>query len=180
MLAGVEGLRERYGIEPHDVTYFTHGTTVGVNAVVQRRGLKLGLITTRNFEDVLDIARLKIPDMYHLMSSRPAPLIPRDRVFGVIGRLGADGEEETPVDEQSVLDAIRGLQAAGCEGVVVSLLHSYRNPAHEQQVKAIIEATLPGFFVSCSHEGLAHHPRVRAHGDGDYRRLCACRACPTI
>ncbi|MFL6701688.1 MAG: hydantoinase/oxoprolinase family protein, partial [Paraburkholderia graminis] len=152
VLAGVEGLRERYGIEPHDVSYFTHGTTVGVNAVVQRRGLKLGLITTRNFEDVLDIARLKIPDMYHLMSSRPAPLIPRDRVFGVIGRLGADGEEETPVDEQSVLDAIRGLQAAGCEGVVVSLLHSYRNPAHEQQVKAIIEAALPGFFVSCSHE----------------------------
>ncbi|MBW8835352.1 MAG: hydantoinase/oxoprolinase family protein, partial [Burkholderia sp.] len=80
VLAGVEGLRERYGIEPHDVSYFTHGTTVGVNAVVQRRGLKLGLITTRNFEDVLDIARLKIPDMYHLMSSRPAPLIPRDRV----------------------------------------------------------------------------------------------------
>jgi N-methylhydantoinase A len=152
VLAGVEGLRERYGIEPHDVSYFTHGTTVGVNAVVQRRGLKLGLITTHNFEDVLDIARLKIPDMYHLMSSRPAPLIPRDRVFGVIGRLGADGEEETPIDEQSVLDAIRGLQAAGCEGVVVSLLHSYRNPAHEQQVKAIIEAALPGFFVSCSHE----------------------------
>jgi N-methylhydantoinase A len=152
VLAGVEGLRERYGIEPHDVTYFTHGTTVGVNAVVQRRGLKLGLITTRNFEDVLDIARLKIPDMYHLMSSRPAPLIPRDRVFGVIGRLGADGEEETPVDEQSVLDAIRGLRVAGCEGVVVSLLHSYRNPAHEQQVKAVIEAALPGFFVSCSHE----------------------------
>ncbi|SHJ77760.1 hydantoinase/oxoprolinase family protein [Paraburkholderia terricola] len=152
VLAGVEGLRERYGIEPHEVTYFTHGTTVGVNAVVQRRGLKLGLITTRHFEDVLDIARLKIPDMYHLMSSRPAPLIPRDRVFGVIGRLGADGVEETPIDEQSVLAAVRGLQAAGCEGVIVSLLHSYRNPAHEQRVKAIIGAALPGFFVSCSHE----------------------------
>ena len=152
VLAGVEGLRERYGIEPHEVTYFTHGTTVGVNAVVQRRGLKLGLITTRHFEDVLDIARLKIPDMYHLMSSRPAPLIPRDRVFGVTGRLGADGVEETPVDEPSVLAAVRGMQAAGCEGVIVSLLHSYRNPAHEQRVKAIIGAALPGFFVSCSHE----------------------------
>jgi N-methylhydantoinase A len=152
VLAGVEGLRERYGIEPHEVTYFTHGTTVGVNAVVQRRGLKLGLITTRHFEDVLDIARLKIPDMYHLMSSRPAPLIPRDRVFGVIGRLGADGVEETPIDEPSVLAAVRGMQAAGCEGVIVSLLHSYRNPAHEQRVKAIIGAALPGFFVSCSHE----------------------------
>jgi N-methylhydantoinase A len=152
VLAGVDGLRERYGIEPHEVTYFTHGTTVGVNAVVQRRGLKLALITTRNFEDVLDIARLKIPDMYHLMSSRPAPLIPRDRVFGVVERLAADGAEETPVDEASVLEAVRGLQAAGCEGVVISLLHSYRNPAHEKQVKAIIKAAMPGFFVSCSHE----------------------------
>lgn len=56
VLAGMEGLRERYGIEPREVVYFTHGTTVGVNAVVQRKGLKLGLVTTRNFEDVLDIA----------------------------------------------------------------------------------------------------------------------------
>ena len=152
VLAGMEGLRERYGIEPREVVYFTHGTTVGVNAVVQRKGLKLGLVTTRNFEDVLDIARLKIPDMYHLMSSRPAPLIPRDRVFGVVGRLTAEGDEETPVDETSVLDAVLGIQAAGCEGVVVSLLHSYRNPSHEQQVKAIIQGAMPGMFVSCSHE----------------------------
>ena len=70
VLAGMAQLTERYGIEPKDVSYFTHGTTVGVNAVVQRKGLKLGLITTRYFEDVLDIARLKIPDMYHLKSKR--------------------------------------------------------------------------------------------------------------
>ena len=150
VLAGMEGLRERYGIEPREVVYFTHGTTVGVNAVVQRKGLRLGLVTTRNFEDVLDIARLKIPDMYHLMSSRPAPLIPRDRVFGVAGRLTAEGDEETPVDETSVLDAVRGMQVGGCEGVVVSLLHSYRNPSHEQQVKEIIQRAMPGLFVSCS------------------------------
>ncbi|MGI4985018.1 MAG: hydantoinase/oxoprolinase N-terminal domain-containing protein, partial [Janthinobacterium lividum] len=152
VIAGMQGLKEHYGIDPRDVVYFTHGTTVGVNAVVQRKGLKLGLVTTKNFEDVLDIARLKIPDMYHLMSSRPTPLIPRDRVFGVVERLAADGTEETPVDAASVLDAVRGMQAAGCEGVVVSLLHSYRNPVHEQQVKALIERAVPGLFVSCSHE----------------------------
>ncbi len=152
VIAGMEGLRNRYGIEPRDVVYFTHGTTVGVNAVVQRKGLKLGLVTTRNFEDVLDLARLKIPDMYHLMSSRPAALIPRDRVFGVLERLDAEGGEETPVSEASVLDAVQELRAAGCEGVVISLLHSYRNPLHEQQVKAIIEREMPGMFVSCSHE----------------------------
>ncbi|KVD30162.1 hydantoinase [Burkholderia ubonensis] len=152
VIDGMRGLRDRFGIDPRDVAYFTHGTTVGVNAVVQRKGLRLALITTRNFEDVLDIARLKIPDMYHLMSRRPEPLVTRDRVFGVDGRMRPDGTEEAPIDEASVLAALAALQAAQCEGVVISLLHSYRNPAHEQQVKAIIEQAAPGFFVSCSHE----------------------------
>ncbi|HEY0287750.1 MAG TPA: hydantoinase/oxoprolinase family protein [Pseudomonas sp.] len=150
VLQGMQSLRERYGIDPRDVVHFTHGTTVGVNAVVQRKGVRLGLITTRHFEDVLDIARLKIPDMYHLMSNRPPALVPRERVYGVDGRLNADGDELAPIDERSVLDAVEGLRKAGCEGVVVSLLHSYRNPAHEHQVKALIEKAMPGFFVSCS------------------------------
>ncbi|WP_299452396.1 hydantoinase/oxoprolinase family protein [uncultured Pigmentiphaga sp.] len=152
VLAGMSQLAQRYGIDPADVAYFTHGTTVGVNAVVQRKGLKLGLVTTRNFEDVLEIARLKIPDMYHLKSKRPAPLVTRDRVFGVVERMAADGTVDTPVDEASVLAAAQALQAAGCEGVVVSLLHAYRNPAHEQQVKKLIQSAIPGMFVSCSHE----------------------------
>jgi N-methylhydantoinase A len=152
VLRGMEGLAERYGIDPRDVAYFTHGTTVGVNAVVQRKGLKLGLITTRHFEDVLDIARLKGPDMYNLMSKRPAPLVPRERVFGIVGRLAADGTVETPVDEASVLEALHKLRRAGCEGVVVSLLHSYRNPAHEHEVKAILKREMPGLFVSCSSD----------------------------
>ena len=152
VLAGMTGLIERYGIAAQDVAYFTHGTTVGVNAVVQRKGLRLALITTEKFEDVLEIARLKIPDMYHLLSRRPDPLIPRDRVFGVKGRLSADGHEEEPVDEASVLAAVEGIRRADCEGVVISLLHSYRNPAHEQRVKQILQEELPGAFVSASHE----------------------------
>ncbi|AOJ72467.1 MULTISPECIES: hydantoinase/oxoprolinase family protein [Burkholderia] len=152
VLRGMEALGERYGIAPRDVAYFTHGTTVGVNAVVQRKGLRLGLVTTRHFEDVLDLARLKGPDMYNLLSKRPAPLVPRERVFGVIERLAADGGVETPVDEASVLDAIARLRRAKCEGVVIALLHAYRNPAHEHAVKAIVEREMPGFFVSCSSD----------------------------
>ncbi|WP_042301279.1 hydantoinase/oxoprolinase family protein [Paraburkholderia kururiensis] len=152
VLRGMEGLAERYGVDPREVVYFTHGTTVGVNAVVQRKGLRLGLITTRHFEDVLDIARLKGPDMYDLLSKRAAPLVPRERVFGVTGRLTADGTVETPVDEASVRAAVEGLRRAGCEGVVISLLHSYRNPAHELEVKALVEREMPGFFVSCSSD----------------------------
>lgn len=150
VLQGMKGLAERYDIDPRDVVHFTHGTTVGVNAVVMRRGVKLGLITTRHFEDVLDIARLKMPDMYHLMSTRAPSLVPRDRVFGIDGRLDAQGQEQLAIDRDSVLKAVAGLRATGCEGVVISLLHSYRNPQHEQQVKAIIEEQMPGFFVSCS------------------------------
>ncbi|AOJ03809.1 hydantoinase [Burkholderia mayonis] len=152
VLCGMASLGERYGIAPRDVAYFTHGTTVGVNAVVQRKGLRLGLVTTRHFEDVLDLARLKGPDMYNLLSKRPAPLVPRERVFGVIERLAADGSIETPVEESSVLDAIARLRRAKCDGVVIALLHSYRNPAHEHAVKGIVEREMPGFFVSCSSD----------------------------
>src|SRR5690606_6602407 len=129
---------ERYHLDPADVGYFTHGTTVGVNAVVQRKGLKLALITTARFEDVLEIARLKIPDPYHLYSSRPEPLVPRDRVFGVVERMLPDGTVDTPVDEVSVLHALEQIEALECEGIVVSLLHSYRNPQHEIAVRDII------------------------------------------
>ena len=149
----LEGLRQiaaRHGIAPEAVTYFTHGTTVGVNAVIQRKGLALGLITTRHFEDVLELARYKIPDMYDLFSKRPDPLVPRWRVAGVVERLDADGAVETPIDHDSIVAAWTALKAAGCEGAVVSLLHSYRNPAHEHAVKQAIARLDPGFFVLCS------------------------------
>lgn len=164
VVEGMRGLIERYGIAPADVAYFTHGTTVGVNAVVQRKGLRLALITTAGFEDVLEIARLKIPDMYHLLSVRPEPLITRDRVFGVRGRLSAAGAEEQPVDEVDVRRALDGLERAGCEGVVVALLHSYRNPSHELAVQAVLRRARPDLFVSCSH---AVWPIIR-----EYERTC--------
>ncbi|WP_459615084.1 hydantoinase/oxoprolinase family protein [Bordetella sp. 2513F-2] len=152
VIAGMQGLVERYGIDPAEVGYFTHGTTVGVNAVVQRKGLRLALITTARFEDVLEIARLKIPDPYHLYSARPEPLVPRDRVFGIVERTLPDGSIETPVDEASVLRALEHIDALECEGIVISLLHSYRNPANENAVRDIIQRVRPGMFVSCSHE----------------------------
>lgn len=150
VIEGMHQLVARYGINPADIDYFTHGTTVGVNAVVQKTGARLGLITTRHFEDVLNLGRLKTPDMYSLHSLRPDALIERDRVFGVDARLDAGGAEITPLDPASVREAITGLRNTGCEGVVIALLHAYRNSAHEYQVKAQIEAAMPGFFVCCS------------------------------
>ncbi|WP_185984641.1 hydantoinase/oxoprolinase family protein [Aureimonas mangrovi] len=152
VIEGIRLLGERYGIQPADITYFTHGTTVGINTVIQRRGLKLALFTTRNFEDVLELARLKGPDMYSLLSKRPAPLVRRSMVFGIVGRLNADGSEREPLDDASIVAAVEAARAKGAEGIVVSLLHAYRNPAHELAVRERIEALWPGVFVNCSSQ----------------------------
>src|SRR5690606_37658321 len=124
-------INERYGISAEEITYFTHGTTVGINTVIQRSGLKLALFATQNFGDVLEIGRLKTADMYHLLSRRPDPLIKRDMVFEIVERLSGDGSVRTPLDEESVRAAVLQAQEAGAQGVVISLLHSYRNPNHE-------------------------------------------------
>ncbi|NNM75271.1 hydantoinase/oxoprolinase family protein [Enterovirga aerilata] len=152
VLEGVRLVGERYGIAPRDITYFTHGTTVGINTVIQRKGLRLALLTTEGFRDVLELGRLKIPDMYNLLSKRPDPLITRDLVYGIPGRILADGSEKQALDEAAVEDAVKRAQAAGAEGIVISFLHAYRNDAHERQAKAVVQRVAPGLPVFCSSE----------------------------
>jgi N-methylhydantoinase A len=152
VLEGIRLVGERYGIMPADISYFTHGTTVGINTVIQRKGLRLALFTTEHFRDVLEVARLKIPDMYNLLSKRPQPLIPRDLVFGITGRLKADGSEETQLEEASVARALAQARAAGAEGIVISLLHSYRNPAHELAARRMVGRLAPDIPVFLSSE----------------------------
>lgn len=152
ILTGLAQLSERDDIEPADIGYFTHGTTVGINAVIQRRGVRLALFATEGFCDVLELARLKIPHIHDLFSRRPAPLISRDRVFAIRERTDRDGNVVLPVDPQSVVDAVNQARAAGCQGIVVALLHSYRNRHNEMAVKAIIGEAAPGMLTSCSSE----------------------------
>ncbi|WP_375457726.1 hydantoinase/oxoprolinase family protein [uncultured Enterovirga sp.] len=152
VLEGVRLVGERYGIRPDEISYFTHGTTVGVNTVIQRKGLRLALFTTEHFRDVLEVARLKIKDMYNLLSKRAPPLITRDLVFGVAGRLNADGREYQPLDRESVRRAVDGARAASAEGILISFLHAYRNAEHELAAKAIVEELAPEIPVFCSSE----------------------------
>ena len=152
VLAGLAGLRDRHGIAPADVAYFTHGTTVGVNTVIQRKGPRLTLLVTQGFRDVLDLGRLRAPDMYDLLSKRPAPLITRDLVFEIDGRLAADGTVLAPLDPASVQSAAAAALAAGAEGVVIGFLHAWRNPAHERAAREILEAAAPSLPVLCSAE----------------------------
>lgn len=146
----VEGLRiaeEKLGVPSRNVESFVHGTTVGVNTVIQEKGAKLALLTTQNFEDVLAMARLRLPDTYNLLSHRPPPLIPRDMIFPVRERMSAFGTEIQPLDESSVRHAIASACAKGADGVVVSFLNAYRNPAHELRTRDIIAKTAPHLFV---------------------------------
>jgi N-methylhydantoinase A len=152
VITGLHELERRYGQPPKDVSFFTHGTTVGVNTVIQRKGAPLALFTTAEFEDVLVVARLKVPDPYNIFSERPAPLVPRERVYGLAERTLKDGTIETPVDPRNVRDAVAKAVAAGADTIVVALLHSYANPANERRVRKIIAETAPGLAVTLSSD----------------------------
>ncbi|PZX14920.1 N-methylhydantoinase A [Palleronia aestuarii] len=151
VIDGLGALHERLGIAPSDISYFTHGTTVGVNALIMRKGIRLALFTTENFVDVLELARLKMPDPYDLLSARPEPLVTRDLVFGVRERLDAQGGIVTPLDRDSVIAAAEAALARGAEGVVLSFLHAYRNPDHEAKAAEILAEAFPDLHVFCSH-----------------------------
>lgn len=150
ILSALDILSRRNGIEAEEISYFTHGTTVGVNTVIQRNGPKIALFTTRNFEDVLQVARLKIPEIHNLYSTRPEPLISRDRVFGIDERMLATGEVLKAPDEEDVARTVQTALDAGCKGIVLAFLHSYRNPSNEYAVKAMIERLAPGTPVVSS------------------------------
>ena len=152
VLAGIAEMGRRFAIRPADISYFTHGTTVGVNTVIQRKGARLALFTTAGFEDVLEVARLKMPDPYDLFSRRPEPLAPRERVFGIQERTLADGAVETPVDEAGVMAAVDAAVAAGAETIVVALLHAYANPANELHVREIIRRRTPAMPLTLSSD----------------------------
>ena len=152
VIEGLRQLEERFSVSPAEIGYFTHGTTVGVNTVIQKKGIRLCLFATERFVDVLEIARLKMPDPYNLKSRRPDPLVPKDRVIPVRERMRSDGHADTPVDEQSVAEAVARARALGAEGVVVALINAYRNPAHEQEVVALVRRFAPELAVFRSSE----------------------------
>ncbi len=152
VIEGLRQLEERFSVSPPEIAYFTHGTTVGVNTVLQKKGIRLCLFATEHFVDVLEIGRLKMPDPYNLKSRRPDPLVPKERVIPVRERMRSDGDAEAPVDEKSVAEAVERARALGAEGIVVALINAYRNPAHEREVAALVRRLAPELPVFCSSE----------------------------
>jgi N-methylhydantoinase A len=149
---GLQRLADEHGVDLAEIDTVVHGTTIAVNTLIQRTGARLGLLVTDGFRDVLELQRLRLPNPFDLDGARPLPLIPRARVAEVIERLRADGSVDTPLDEASVAEAVGRLAARDVEGLVVSLLHAYRNPDHERRARAIAEAVAPALPVSTSSE----------------------------
>lgn len=152
LMTGLALLAEREGFDPTRMTRFVHGTTVGINTIIQRKGAQLALFTNAGFEDVIELARLRMPDMYSLFCTRPEPLIPRDMVFGIPVRMRADGSESQAPDMDAVERAVATAKATGAQGIIVSFLHSWRNGAQEASVKAAIARLAPELFVFSSAE----------------------------
>ncbi len=132
-----------------------HGSTVATNAVLERKGARVGLVTTDGFQDVLRIGRQTRPELYNIFVPPPRPIVDAALTWGVAERLDADGRVLDPVDEAGLEAVIAALSAARVDIVAVCLLHAYANPAHEQQVAGRLRAA--GLQVSASHEVLPEY-----------------------
>jgi N-methylhydantoinase A len=155
VLAGLEAL----GIASAEVRRLVHGTTVGTNAVLERRGARVALLTTAGFRDLIEIGRTKrnIPALFIPTFVRPKPVVERKHRFEVTERLGPDGAVLVPLDPASIEGALDGALAAGAEALAVCLLHAYLNPAHEHLVADAAKGRAPGLPVSCSADVVAEY-----------------------
>jgi N-methylhydantoinase A len=151
---GVLGALDQLGTPLTEVEVFIHGTTLGLNAVLQRRGVRTGIITNDGLRDVFLIGRANVPDrsMYDFQWEQPPALTRRRDTVGVPGRLDYLGRELEPLDDDAVRQAAHKLAGDGVEALAIVFLHSYRNDAHERRAAEIVREALPELQVSVSSE----------------------------
>jgi N-methylhydantoinase A len=134
------------------ITQFVHGTTVGLNALLERKGARVGLITTAGFTDILEMARGDRKELYNYLWKKPKPLVPRYLRLGVSERTNYLGQVLTSLKDEEVREKVGILVQNGVESVAVCLLHSYANPENELKVENIIREIRPEVTVSLSHQ----------------------------
>ena len=162
VIAGARSALEDLGTRAEDVADVVHATTVATNAILQRAGARCGLVTTAGFRDVLEIGRLRIPEMFNLFYDKRPVLVPRDRIVEVEERINHRAEIVTALEEDEIERTVAAVMALDVEAVAICLLNSYANPAHEQAIAAALRARAPGLEVSVSADVL---PRA-----GEYER----------
>ena len=135
------------------VSLILHGSTAALNTLLEGKGVRVGLLTTRGFRDVYEIGRQwRGEDVFNIFAPAPKMLLTRDRIFEVRERLSAKGEVIEPLVADDVANAVKALIADGVEAVAVCFLFAYANPAHERAAAEIIRSLAPGLYLSLSHE----------------------------
>jgi N-methylhydantoinase A len=153
VIAAVEEVLGRAGAEPADVQGFTHGMTVGTNALLEERGARTALVATRGFADLLEIGRQNRPSLYHPCRPKPRPLVEAELKYEAAERIGAQGVVEELADEE-IAGLVERVRGNGAESVAVCLLFAFSDPAHERRIASALREALPDVHVSTSHEVL--------------------------
>ena len=148
--AGVEAVLGKAERAPAAVDFLVHGTTVATNALLEHKGARTALVTTRGFRDVLEIGTQQRPELYSVVQRRAPVLVPRHLRREVTERVAADGSVVTPLDDDEVRGVLAGLAAEGVETLAVCLLFSFMNPAHELRVAELAAEVMPECMVSLS------------------------------
>ena len=152
VLEGIERVLKANQISTQELSSVIHGTTLVANALIERKGVTTGLITTSGFRDVLEIGREWRYDLFNLDIEMPKPLVPRHLRFEATERIGPDGDVLITLDETALELTISTLRDAGVESLAVCLLHAYLNPIHEQAIAELIRRELPHMALSLSSD----------------------------
>lgn len=160
ILHGVEQMEQNSGVPLSEVEVIVHGTTLVTNAVIERKGARTALLTTKGFEDVLEIGREMRYDIYDLFLTMPKPLVPRSLRIGIRQRIDKDGRVLEPLDLAQVAEVADRLMRRGVQSVAVSFLHSFANAEHERAVGEFLRQKYPHLTVSLSSEVL---PEIREY-----------------
>jgi N-methylhydantoinase A len=169
----IDGIRQglkQNRVDPTGVTLLAHATTLVTNALLEKRGVRAGFVTTRGFRDVLELRRSSRADLYDLFQDAPAVLVPRRWRFEVTERIDAQGQVVTPLDEGEIDGLIAAIGDAGLETVAVSLLFSFLNDSHERLLGEKLRRALPGVGVYLSSEIL---PEIREFERASTTAVCA-------
>tara|TARA_B100001971_G_scaffold7458_1_gene6122 strand:- start:1853 stop:3970 length:2118 start_codon:yes stop_codon:yes gene_type:complete len=149
---GVLNVLAKGNVDPSEVSFLAHGTTVIINSITERKGVKVGLITTKGFRDSLEIARGNRPDFFNLHYQKPIPFVPRYLRRELPGRMSYRGKESEPLDMALLPNILSDFKSEGVEAVAICFLHSYANFTHEKTAMSEVQKLWPEVAVVASHQ----------------------------
>jgi N-methylhydantoinase A len=170
VLAALDVAMRRHAVAPAEVGLLSHATTIVTNAILEEKGARAALVTTRGFRDVLELRRSARANLYDMFQDAPAVLIPRRRRFEITERIGADGSVVTPLAADEIAGLIAALKDARVDAIAVALMFSFLNPAHEQELGARLAAAFPGMPIFLSSDVL---PEIKEFERTSTTAVCA-------